>query len=257
MTEGIDWSAVSDAYGPATDVPDLLASAENGSADEEDWQDLWSRLCHQGSVYAASFAAIPALARIARTTPVTAYSAPLNLLGAICGATDIRGGANDTRAEYADVLASCLPAAAEYAASAQDDTDFGYALAVLSGLQRQTAWHHVLTVGSYGEVSAGCPSCEQDLCLRLDEAPPVAAETWDGPTPGAVIIPAAAAELGGHAAQLYAVAQRHGRDRVAARLLLIVGDTHCPRCGAEVCLRHALGLGEPEDGPATTTRSRR
>ncbi|WP_053670616.1 hypothetical protein [Streptomyces sp. NRRL B-1140] len=60
-----DWSRLRHAYGTAEDVPGLLDGA---SADPQssDWDELWSRLCHQGTVYSASYAALPALTRMAR-----------------------------------------------------------------------------------------------------------------------------------------------------------------------------------------------
>jgi hypothetical protein len=46
-------------------VPALLAQAEISDADKASvWDDLWRRLCHEGTVYTASYAALPALAAI-------------------------------------------------------------------------------------------------------------------------------------------------------------------------------------------------
>jgi hypothetical protein len=64
-----DWSALRHAYGPATDVPELLTRARSASAPvkyrDEPWFSLWSALCHQGDVYTASYAAVPELVQIA------------------------------------------------------------------------------------------------------------------------------------------------------------------------------------------------
>ncbi|MBW5484785.1 hypothetical protein GPJ59_23610, partial [Streptomyces bambusae] len=74
MLEGIDdidWAALRHAYGPADDVPGLLRAA--GSADagvrDEALDELASSLCHQGSVYSATAAAVPFLARLALDGP--------------------------------------------------------------------------------------------------------------------------------------------------------------------------------------------
>ena len=137
----IDWSALSHAYGSAEDIPDLLrrlaitgsdaysdgsAKADETDLDVDDYDDeddeapseaeeiigdLWSSICHQGSVYSASIAAVPFLAEIAAagvsTTPI------LQLLGSIAQAADPReiGNADPVRAAVAacfDLLAPHL-----------------------------------------------------------------------------------------------------------------------------------------------------
>jgi hypothetical protein len=65
------WSELRHGAGKASNVPRLLrtlASEPEPSAvgqTAEVWQDLWSSLCHQGSVYTASYAAVPHLIQIA------------------------------------------------------------------------------------------------------------------------------------------------------------------------------------------------
>jgi hypothetical protein len=64
------WSDLFDAYGAATEIPDLLrklASSPGPKSDyqAEPWFTLWSSLCHQGDVYSASYAALPHIVRIA------------------------------------------------------------------------------------------------------------------------------------------------------------------------------------------------
>lgn len=60
------WAQLRHAHGSAEDVPRLLqraAGPTNGR--DRAWALLWDRLCHHGSVYSASAAAVPELARIA------------------------------------------------------------------------------------------------------------------------------------------------------------------------------------------------
>lgn len=74
----IDWSTLTHAYGPASDIPPLLARARQAPAprgyQDEPWFSLWSALCHQGDVYTGSYAAVPELVAIAedriRESPV-------------------------------------------------------------------------------------------------------------------------------------------------------------------------------------------
>lgn len=63
------WKQLRHAYGTAEDIPELLRQLEAGEAEKtqfgvEPWHSIWSSLCHQGSVYTASFAAIPHIVNI-------------------------------------------------------------------------------------------------------------------------------------------------------------------------------------------------
>jgi len=60
------WDQLRHAYGSATDIPRLLAAAAGPpSGRDRAWALLWDRLCHHGSVYSASAAAVPELTRLA------------------------------------------------------------------------------------------------------------------------------------------------------------------------------------------------
>jgi hypothetical protein len=58
-----DWSAVSHAHGPATDIPALLRALISGNADHREfaWQLLCETIWHQGDVYEATPLAVPFL----------------------------------------------------------------------------------------------------------------------------------------------------------------------------------------------------
>jgi hypothetical protein len=65
-----EWDQLRHAYGPASDVPDLLRQLaanprQKEKSDDEPWHSLWSALCHQGDVYTASYAAMPHIVQIA------------------------------------------------------------------------------------------------------------------------------------------------------------------------------------------------
>ena len=64
----VDWNALSHAYGPATNVPDVLRAFAFGSDSErtkrleEEW---WGTIIHQGTYYSATKAVVPFLIEIA------------------------------------------------------------------------------------------------------------------------------------------------------------------------------------------------
>ncbi|MFC8721670.1 hypothetical protein [Kitasatospora sp. NPDC057198] len=92
----IDWSRLRHAYGPADDVPALLralADAADPESRSEAGLEAWSSLAHQGTVYAASVAAVPFLAAlaVADTGPAAAEenrTIALDLLAEIAKSTD-------------------------------------------------------------------------------------------------------------------------------------------------------------------------
>ena len=66
MLEGldtIDWSSLTHAHGPATDVPELLRSLLSKDADVrlQACAELHEKIWHQGTVYSASAAVVPFL----------------------------------------------------------------------------------------------------------------------------------------------------------------------------------------------------
>src|SRR5690242_2032377 len=96
-----DWAMLTHAYGSAQDIPGLLEQAVPEMRSEV-WSELWSRLCHQGTVYPASYAALPALTLLARQWSPADRAMPLILAGAILASTDRPPhDAQNPRADYA------------------------------------------------------------------------------------------------------------------------------------------------------------
>jgi hypothetical protein len=63
----VAWADVSHAYGPATDVPELMLQAlRGGSWTDEAITELWGSICHQGTVYSATTASMPFVGYLAR-----------------------------------------------------------------------------------------------------------------------------------------------------------------------------------------------
>lgn len=62
-----DWSDLEHAYGSAKDLPELIKQFES-CPDSRTWDALWSRLCHQGTFYSATWWALPHLVEIVKNT---------------------------------------------------------------------------------------------------------------------------------------------------------------------------------------------
>ncbi|MFI9342119.1 hypothetical protein ACIG0D_12715 [Streptomyces sp. NPDC052773] len=84
----IAWPELPHAHGPAEDVPDLLRalSGADREAAEEAERELWSSIVHQGTVYGATVAAVPFLARLAAAG--VRCTGLLVMVGAIAESTD-------------------------------------------------------------------------------------------------------------------------------------------------------------------------
>ncbi|WP_405800617.1 hypothetical protein [Streptomyces sp. NBC_01506] len=69
--EDIDWAVLEHAYGAADDVPSLLRAVCSQDAGERDvaLDELFSALCHQGSIFSATAEAVPFVARLALERP--------------------------------------------------------------------------------------------------------------------------------------------------------------------------------------------
>jgi len=88
--ERIDWRSLGDAYGPAASAPASLRLLTSGRSRDhrEAFEELYTRLCHQGStVYSATAAAVPFLLELAGSREIRCRPAVLSLLADIAGAT--------------------------------------------------------------------------------------------------------------------------------------------------------------------------
>src|SRR3954469_13012574 len=88
MLEGldaIDWSSLTQAHGPAADVPELLRSllSEDPDVRLQAFADLTETIWHQGTVYPASAAAIPFLFELLTCPGVHEPGWAASLLGSI------------------------------------------------------------------------------------------------------------------------------------------------------------------------------
>jgi hypothetical protein len=228
-----DWTALKHAYGVASDVPPLLA-ALSGDPNSEVWHELWSRLCHQGTVYSASFAALPELARAALAWNAPDRLMPLGLAAAIIGSDDVSGD-RSAFAQGLDPVVEDLHrlTLADIANPAWSDSDFVDLLQSLMLLERNLPWGSCLDCLLGGEFPGLCTSCETDLYVAVGEYGFfVTAEEWVSrpQTPRNLICPASPSSLHGDEERLYLYAQRSGHARIASWFLHAFGESTCPAC---------------------------
>ena len=227
-----DWASLRDAYGSAEDVLALLVAAEEAGPNEEGpWDELWSRLCHQGTVYSASYAALPALAKMGRQRDPGGYAAALYLAAAMIASIDGPEDSASVRLRYESEVAGLRAVAALNLQDAKDDPDFVYGLQALMAFEDGGAWQRRLHCLADGELELDCPSCAEHLLVDLDgqdyRAQSFADDSLGATTVTPVEPPAATAE-----GRLLAVARASGRFSVANKMPYLFGTATCPRCHA-------------------------
>ncbi|MFJ9589270.1 hypothetical protein [Streptomyces acidicola] len=234
-----DWSRLSHAYGSAEDIPALLDRIASEPSSEL-WNDLWSSLCHQGSVYSASFAALPWLAGTAGSDDREQAVSALTLAGAIMAGAGPGPEADDVRVEHAAVVATLLSLANERLRTASDRSEYVYLLESVLAFEGVVGWSEELAWGlTNEEYEVSCPECEEFLfvvfgergffCTSDDHAlsdDQVEAETKP-------LRPAEPGDLDGIGRRLHDTALADGRREVAAALTYVFGDATCPDCDTD------------------------
>lgn len=235
-----DWSSLRHAYGAATNVPDLLAAAEQSAAQVGSaWDDAWGHLCHQGTVYSASYAAIPLLAALVARAPVHGYMPGLHLAGAILASNDGPESSVDVRSRYASEVAAMRDIAEATLPLAVSDTEFLHALETLAAFEDLGGWQRSLSQVADGEVPVQCPGCGDDLLLQLDEHPP-RITGWDDDGGDAGTVTPSDPKPGSPDERLHFLAVTHGRMDVASMLRACFGTGRCPSCDSALLVPTSL-----------------
>ncbi|WP_332643251.1 hypothetical protein [Aeromicrobium sp.] len=234
-----DWPNLQDAYGSAEAVPSLLADAEHG--DKSAWEELWGRLCHQGTVSSASYAALPRLAAMAGRNSAVGYDEALGLAASIISASDRPPGFDNVRESYADELATLTGFAERSLGLTKNFGDFVYALQFLMAFEGVQIWQNHLESLADEEVQVTCPNCSEYLYAALGD-PDFKARLAFGPSPSEAtpLAPIQPELLKGSEARLFGLAQDRGQDEVAARMLYLFGRATCPNCDHTFLISQAL-----------------
>ena len=163
-----DWKALSHAYGEASAIPRLIDRLRE-RPDEKTWDDLWSCLCHQGTVYSASYAALQPLCELARASPPSERLSPLILIANIIVSDDLRGV--DRRPT--DLIQPLIPELQTLADECMcvgglETVDFLYCLARKNSASRRARSRRseITLPGSDVSALTNCSSWRSACCLR-------------------------------------------------------------------------------------------
>lgn len=233
----IDWSQLKHTYGTAEDIPGLLGQLEPIGSTQA-WSDLWSRLCHQGSVYSASHAALPTLTRLARDWSNADRADPLILAGAIFSSVDQPYGEPDPRITYATELTELLELteqALRHPSLAEDSDSYVALLGTLLALEGVEVWGEQLDGLVREEFELPCPDCETENFIvfgeygyfsTIDDMYMNNTDSQRKP-----LQPAPPHALEGLAERLYTRAIADGHSSIANKLTYVFGSAECADCG--------------------------
>jgi hypothetical protein len=123
-----EWANLEHAYGPASDIPELLRQLQDlpdAVGNSEPWFSIWSALAHQGDVYSASFAAVPHVVQVLASAPgrVSQVYFQFPAWVEICRRKHSLELPKSLSSSYLDAL-SQLPALVAAASSRSWDSDF-------------------------------------------------------------------------------------------------------------------------------------
>ncbi|MER5419052.1 hypothetical protein [Streptosporangium roseum] len=239
-----DWSQLSHAYGSAEDLPALLDQIE-ADPNAERWNDLWSALCHQGSVYSASFAALPRLTTIAAAGDENERLHALLLAGAIIAGADQSHGVGDVRDKYAIEIAALLRMADEHLRMLSDRADYIYLLEAILSFEGIPVWCEYLAWGLVaGEYDVSCPDCETGLFIAIGDYGHFSTNgdyALEDDVRKVPLLPADPGDLHGIGQRLHGLASADGQNDVAAALTYLFGNAVCPDCGTDFSVADQIG----------------
>ncbi|MFI0961024.1 hypothetical protein ACH4S8_06375 [Streptomyces sp. NPDC021080] len=242
-----DWSRLHHAYGTAEDVPGLLA-AVGPDAEDPGWTKLWSRLCHQGTVYSASYAALPALTAMARQWSAVDRRMTLCLAGSIVASTDQPYGDDDPHVTYASQiseLAQLTDEALQDPGLADDPTNYVYLLAALLSFQGVEVWGEQFDALNDEEYEVPCPACGTENFIAFGEYGffSTTDSMYMEPSTSARQVPLrprAPEALEGLAQRLHSRAFADGQPDIARKLTHVFGDAQCAECDAVFSVEEAI-----------------
>lgn len=238
-----EWHKLRHAYGPASDLPEILERLSPGCS-ATDWNDAWSCLCHQGTVYTASFAALPILLQAAASWPAQDRAMVLALSAAIVSSDDVQGSREELVRDLDPTIAAFAELANEsLGADGLSDTDFIYVAQAALAFQGDQRWGRELDHLTSGEFDGQCPICSASLFLVIGTYGFFATtDEWvNRPlTKRNPIRPANAEALLGVARWLEDQAMTSGHSVVGLWIRYLFGETDCPACGNGVAVEDAI-----------------
>ncbi|WP_306364675.1 hypothetical protein [Nocardia sp. CC227C] len=259
MFRMIDWSSLHHAYGPADDIPGMLARYTTGDGKAVTGR-LQSRIYHQGSVYSASFAALEPMAEIAAGLP-PGDPGRIDLLvlsGNIVAAAEPHG--IDVMAAHAAEVAALARLTSETLRAGLNRYDFAYVLQAVAAFEGASDWHVVLDFLHLDELVLEEFNFSLPVCTHCEiKAPNGQWREWsfdwgqsywqtdDLPDDDPALVPndpaltpIDPAAFDPVLTHLYQSALDAGHRSIATKLTYLFGSFDCPDCGRPLSIAELL-----------------
>ncbi|MGC5005205.1 hypothetical protein [Streptomyces sp. NBC_00353] len=241
-----DWSRLNHAYGTAQDIPSLL-DAMSPDPQDAGWDALWSRLCHQGTVYSASYAALPAFADTARQWSATERRAPLYLAGAIVASIDRPDSGEDPYLSHPAAIAELrglTEEALQDPGLTGDPLNYVQLLGTLLSFEGVEVWGEQIDGLNGEEYELPCPACETENFVVFGEHGYFS--TTDDmymrhtPAKQLPLQPQDPSVMQGLARRLHARMVTDGHPDLALKLTYVFGRAQCADCGMPFSVEEAV-----------------
>ncbi|MFJ9692139.1 hypothetical protein [Kitasatospora sp. NPDC101183] len=241
-----DWSQLSHAYGSAQDIPGLL-DAMSPDPHDDCWNELWSALCHQGAVFSASYAALPALADAARRWSPSERRQPLYLAGAIVAGIDRPDNGEDPYVSRATEIAEMRRLTEEALRDpglTQDPLNYVQLLGTLLNFEGVEVWGEQIDGLNVEEYELPCPACEAENSIVFGEHGYFSTTDHlymlQAPAKRFPLQPRDPAALQGLARRLHGRIHADGHPYLAHKLTYVFGTARCAECEAPFDIAEAV-----------------
>jgi hypothetical protein len=232
-----DWKKLRHAQGSAEDLPKILKEIKPDRKAPV-WDELWERVCHQGTTYSASPAILPFLLTTASGWAPSERAMALSLAGAIVAAKE-----SDLAGYESSVEALRLLAVDTLKSRDLSRSDRVYVMQSVLAMEGDRLWGRVLDNLNHGEFSGLCSACRTDLYLAVGEFGFFCTtEEWVG-NPDArrtPILPGKAEELTPPGKWLCEVCVNSGDPALGEWICHLFGASTCPACGEPLDVASAV-----------------
>ena len=228
------WDQLYHAFGPATDLPELLDALSPDPSDPL-WGELWGRVCHQGSIYPASRYVLPFLLNLAAGWSEPGRIMPLVLASAIAASPEFDARGFEDSIEHLRILAGQSLRAKDI-----NRADRVYLMSAALTLDGDRVWGPALEGFNSEEFPGTCPACGGQLYFTIGDLGFRTTTRPDDHLRQEKITPCFAEDLHGVGAWLLGIALDVGDAGLGERITHLFGETVCTNCDRRISVHEAV-----------------
>ena len=228
----IDWGKLSHAYGSAEDLPEILADLETDYRNCPAWQELISRVCHQGTTYSASPYVLPHLLELAAAWNGEARVMPLFLASSIVSSQQFKIDGFEQDLEDLHFLAEEMLRSDEI-----DALHRVYVVSATLTLGGDRLWGQIIEGLNDQEFYGTCPPCGSAITFTIGTQGHYTSLNYDR----VATLPIMSAEnLNARGQWLYDVFNDSHNRQQAEQIRYLFGTTPCPQCRQTIRVAEAV-----------------